>query len=101
MCTAATYTSADHYFGRNLDVEFLLSESVTITPRNFPFIFRHALASKNHYAFIGISHLVSGYPLFYDAVNEQGLAIAGLRFTDILPLIIEKRTLHLLSLYLG
>ena len=82
MCTAATYASADHYFGRNLDIEFTLNESVTVIPRNYPFVFRHTPAAKNHHAFIGISHIASGYPLFYDAVNEQGLSMAGLRFTD-------------------
>ncbi|WP_152602688.1 linear amide C-N hydrolase, partial [Limosilactobacillus mucosae] len=40
MCTAATYTAGDHYFGRNLDLELSYGEKVTITPRNFPLTFR-------------------------------------------------------------
>ena len=34
MCTAAVYATKNHYFGRNLDLEFSYHETVTITPRN-------------------------------------------------------------------
>ncbi|MBR5582885.1 MAG: linear amide C-N hydrolase, partial [Phascolarctobacterium sp.] len=30
MCTAITYTTKDHYFGRNLDLQFSYNETVTI-----------------------------------------------------------------------
>ena len=40
MCTAITYKTKDHYFGRNLDLERSYNESVTITPRNYEFVFR-------------------------------------------------------------
>ena len=36
MCTAATYRTRDHYFGRTLDYEFSYAEEVTITPVIFP-----------------------------------------------------------------
>ncbi|MDD6448831.1 MAG: linear amide C-N hydrolase, partial [Lachnospiraceae bacterium] len=49
MCTCATYQNKDHYFGRNLDLEFSYSESVTITPRNFPLPFRTKPAIDKHY----------------------------------------------------
>ncbi|QFJ56131.1 linear amide C-N hydrolase [Pseudobutyrivibrio xylanivorans] len=42
MCTAATYYSKDHYFGRNLDLEFSYNETVTIMPRGYKFPIRHA-----------------------------------------------------------
>ena len=29
---------------------------------------------------IGVAHVAEGYPLYYDAVNEKGLAMAGLNF---------------------
>ena len=29
---------------------------------------------------IGTAHVAQGYPLFYDAVNEKGLCMAGLNF---------------------
>ena len=33
-----------------------------------------------HYAMIGMAHVADGYPLYYDAVNEAGLGMAGLNF---------------------
>lgn len=33
-----------------------------------------------HYAVIGTAHVAQDYPLFYDAANEKGLAMAGLNF---------------------
>lgn len=80
MCTAATYQTKCFYFGRNLDYEFPYGEEVCIVPRNFPLPFRHLPAAKTHLAMIGMAHVEDGYPLFYDAVNETGLCIAGLNF---------------------
>ena len=80
MCTAATYQTKDFYFGRTLDYEFSYHEEVTITPRNFPFSFRHTKTMTEHYAIIGMAYVAGGYPLYYDAVNEKGLGMAGLNF---------------------
>ena len=80
MCTAATYQTKDFYFGRNLDYEFPYGESVTITPRGYSFDLRRGEKFKNRYAIIGMAHVQDGYPLYYDAVNEKGLCIAGLNF---------------------
>ena len=80
MCTAATYKTKDFYFGRTLDYEFSFKEEVTITPRNYEFKFRKIGNLTNHYAMIGMSFISDNYPLYYDAVNEKGLAIAGLNF---------------------
>ena len=33
-----------------------------------------------HYAIIGTAHVADGFPLYYDAVNEKGLGMAGLNF---------------------
>lgn len=46
MCTAATYKTKDFYFGRTLDYEFSYGDQITITPRNYPFSFRHAGTNK-------------------------------------------------------
>lgn len=81
MCTAISYRSGDHYFGRTLDLEYTYEESVTVTPRNFPFFYRADAPQKHHYAIIGIATIMDGYPLYYDAVNEHGLCMAGLNFT--------------------
>lgn len=80
MCTAATYRTKDHYFGRNLDHECSYGEIVTVAPRNFPFRFRGMPQMKRHYAMIGIAFVAEGCPLYYDATNEKGLSMAGLNF---------------------
>ena len=80
MCTAINLTTKDHYFGRNLDLEYFYEETVTITPRNYPFLFRKMGRLDYHYAMIGMAYVVDGYPLYYDATNEKGVSIAGLRF---------------------
>ena len=81
MCTAATYKTQDFYFGRTLDYEFTYGDEITITPRNYPFHFRHAKDSLDyHYAIIGMAHVAEDYPLYYDAINEKGLGMAGLNF---------------------
>jgi len=80
MCTAVTYRTRDHYFGRNLDLEYAYQETVTVTPRHFPFSFRTMGETKSHYAMIGMAYVAEGYPLYYDATNEKGLSMAGLNF---------------------
>ena len=80
MCTAATYKTKDFYFGRTLDYEFSYGEQIAVTPRNYPFHFRHMGDVANHYAIIGMAHVAADYPLYYDAVNEKGVGMAGLNF---------------------
>lgn len=80
MCTAATYRTKDHYFGRTLDYEVSYGEEVVVTPRNFPFHFRHMGGLSSHYAIIGMATVAGEYPLYYDATNEKGLSMAGLNF---------------------
>ena len=80
MCTAATYKTKDFYFGRTLDYEFSYGDEITITPRNFEFKFREKMSIKTHYAIIGMAYVTNNYPLYYDAINEKGLGIAGLNF---------------------
>ena len=66
MCTASNYITDN--------------QRVTVTPRNYEFKFRKIDDIKTHYAIIGIAAGIDGYPLYYDACNEKGLAIAGLNF---------------------
>ena len=80
MCTASNYITDKHYFGRNFDYEISYNERVTITPRNYEFKFRKIDDMKTHYAMIGIAAGIDSYPLYYDACNEKGLAMAGLNF---------------------
>lgn len=80
MCTAATYKTKDFYFGRTLDYEFSYGDEVVVTPRNYPFSFRDAGEMKSHYAIIGMAFVTQNTPLYYDAMNEKGLCMAGLNF---------------------
>lgn len=80
MCTAISLLTRDHYFGRNLDLEYGYQETVTVTPRAYPFRFRKAGTLERHYAMIGMATVVDGYPLYYEATNEKGLSMAGLNF---------------------
>lgn len=80
MCTAVCYKSKDFYFGRTLDYSRSYCEEVTVTPRQYPLIFRNAKPIPEHYAIIGMAYVPNDYPLYYDAVNEAGLSMAGLNF---------------------
>lgn len=80
MCTAAKYVSGDFFFGRTLDYNVSYGEDVIITPRRRRFDWRDGDCSKVHYAMIGMGCVKDGYPLYYDACNERGLAAAGLEF---------------------
>ena len=80
MCTAATFLSDDFYFGRNLDYEFSYGDEVTVTPRGYAFSLRRGDTFRTRYAIIGMAYVQGDYPLYYDAINEKGLGVAGLNF---------------------
>ncbi len=80
MCTALTFQTKEHYFGRNLDLDCSYGEEICVMPRQYPLRFRKAGTLSRHFAVIGMATVVSGEPLFYDGVNEYGLAMAGLNF---------------------
>ena len=80
MCTAATYQTKDFYFGRTLDYEFSYGDEIVLMPRKFPISFRYMGKRETHYAILGIAHVAGGYPLYYDAINEKGVGMAGLNF---------------------
>lgn len=80
MCTAISYKTTDHYFGRNLDLDYSYEETVTVTPRKYPLHFRKEGILEYHYAIMGMAYVYDNYPLYYDAINEKGLGVAGLNF---------------------
>ena len=80
MCTAISITAGDNYFGRNLDYEISFGEKVIVTPRKYKFKFRNEKETDNHFAMIGMAIVKNAYPLYFDATNENGLSVAGLRF---------------------
>lgn len=80
MCTAISITKEYHLFGRTLDVDKAYGEEIVITPRGFEIDFLFEGAQKKHPAIMGAAYLTCGKPLYFDAVNEYGLAMAGLNF---------------------
>lgn len=82
MCTAISYKTRNHYFGRNLDLDYSLDENVIVMPRGFSFGFRYAPTPEKQFALIGAGIIREDVPLFYDATNEKGLSMAGLSFTE-------------------
>ena len=90
MCTALGLKVRDFYFGRNLDLEYQFGEEVLVTPRHYPWQWREVseadLAScpfvpgHEKYALIGMGNVSENYPLYAEACNEHGLAMAGLNF---------------------
>lgn len=71
MCTALYFPVGGGYLGRNLDLEHGYWEQVTVTPAGY---------LDNRYAIVGMAANHRGYPLYFDGVNEAGLAMAGLNF---------------------
>lgn len=80
MCTAISFGKTRHYFGRNLDLEGSFGEGVIIAPRNLSFDYRREGTRARQYAMIGMGILGGNTPLYFDAVNEYGLGMAGLNF---------------------
>ena len=78
MCTAITFHNS--YFGRTLDHDVFHPCQVTITPRNYSLSFHQGTVLSHHHAIVGMARVESDYPLYFDAVNEHGLAMAGLNF---------------------
>ncbi len=91
MCTTVSLTTdKHHYFARTLDLEYHYNESVTLTPRRYPFSFTDGTASHEHPALLGMAYVMDGYPLYYDAMNEHGLCMAGLAFAHFCTYANEK-----------
>lgn len=80
MCTAITYHTKNHYFGRNLDYETRFGEQVVFMPRRYRLRYKYQASSDEHFAMLGMAVMAGGYPLYFDAVNEKGLAMACLHF---------------------
>ena len=82
MCTCIDFTTKDHYFGRNLDLEYRFGEKVVITPRNYRFDLKNGDSLCTKYAMVGMASVRDCYPLYAEATNEAGLSMAGLNFPN-------------------
>ncbi len=81
MCTAVNRRGENHLFGRTLDFETSYGEQITVTPRGYTLHFRYLPPKVRHYALIGMTTTAAETPLYYDAMNEKGLCMAGLLFS--------------------
>lgn len=68
MCTAIKY---DICFGRNLDLWCHYDTSVVITREG---------QISNKYPIMGMATVINDYPLYFEGMNDHGLAMAGLNF---------------------
>lgn len=81
MCTSISWkTKNNFYFGRNLDLDYSLDYKIIITPREYKLNFKFLGNFTHDYSIIGMGINVGDYPLYFDAMNEKGLSIAGLNF---------------------
>lgn len=80
MCTCIVMGKENAFFGRTLDYECRFGESIAITPRNYPFSFKNGSKLRTSYAMTGMATVIGDYPLYAEAVNEKGVALAGLNF---------------------
>lgn len=82
MCTCIAYQNGCRMFGRNLDLEYSFQERIVFTPRRYAMHFLHEPFLEEHYAILGMAAGIPDFPLYADAVNERGLAMAGLYFPE-------------------
>ena len=80
MCTAISDHTNGFLFGRTLDLEYSYGERIILTPRHKRLDFLHQTSIEEHHAILGIGILHGDMPLYFDAINESGLAIAALNF---------------------
>ena len=80
MCTSVLYRGEDACFGRTLDLEYAYADRVVLLPAHAPLHFLYQPTLTSHHALLGTAVLHDGQPLWYDALNDQGLAMAGLNF---------------------
>ena len=77
MCTAI---SDGNIFGRTLDLEYTLDEEIIETDAGLEFKLIHDGTARCEYNIHGCGIKRNGFPLYYDAANESGLAMAALNF---------------------
>lgn len=83
MCTALSIKSNENkwFFGRNMDLAYTFNQSGIIIPRNYQYqdkVTGNMVINKR--AIIGMGTVIDNHPAIADAMNEAGLACAGLNF---------------------
>jgi choloylglycine hydrolase len=86
MCTAIFDNKYGSFFGRTLDLEYSLGQEVVRTERGSRLSFIYEGKIESGFAFIGMAHKAKredggeDIPLYFDGMNECGLAVAALNF---------------------
>ena len=81
MCTSLKLKYKERYvFGRNLDLEYHFNEGVIALNESYLMKYKFLKEEKANKEILGIGSLIDDYPLFAEAMNEDGLCIAGLNY---------------------
>lgn len=83
MCTALVISTKEnhHFFGRNMDLPYSFNQSPIYIPENYKYLNRvskEIISTKKR--IIGMGTVIDDYPAMAEAMNESGLACAGLNF---------------------
>ena len=82
MCTAISlYHSNCSYFGRNMDIPFFFNQRPMLIPKGFQYLNRAENKQQRiKNSILGMGSVIDGHPAMADAMNDKGLACAGLNF---------------------
>lgn len=81
MCTCIFLKDEVSLFGRNMDIHYSFNEKVIYIKKGYKIELKTNNLLILKYNILGIGTLIEEYPFYADAMNEKGLAIAGLNFT--------------------
>ena len=83
MCTALSIKTKDnkYFFGRNMDLAYFFNQSPICISRNYQYQDKvTGEMTKINKAIIGMGTIIDNHPAMAEAMNEAGLACAGLNF---------------------
>lgn len=81
MCTSLKLKYKERYvFGRNLDLEYHFNEGVIALNESYLMKYKFLKEEIANKKIMGIGSLLDDYPLFAEAMNGDGLCIAGLNY---------------------
>lgn len=83
MCTALSIQSKEEkiFFGRNMDLAYNFNQSPVLLPKNYQYqdkVTGESVHIKR--AILGMGAVIDQHPAMAEAMNENGLACAGLNF---------------------
>lgn len=81
-CSSFTFGAEDNtqFLSRTMDFSMYTDSGVVIVPRNFEMEVRQNELRKGKYAFLGMAAYKLQFPIFYDGINEKGVAGATLYY---------------------